>query len=299
MAGDTNQTPVTFKCKNLTLTGRLILPDTKEIVPVIVYIEGSGPNSPLDTARRSWYKTHFDDCLLKHNIGILYYNKRGIGGSEGKWYTADFFDRAEETKAAVDFLKQHPAVDSANIGVLGHSQGGWIAQLAAALYPGDVKFAVSVCGPTFSVFKQIVNDYQSEDVLKGMDSLTANKKAVSGTKRLFFYSSVFSVFSDNLKQIKRIKHYDPAPYLTRIKIPMLLVFGEYDLLVYPEWSLEALNKTFDNHIPENFTVYVAPQASHGLFIKPGKYKSVGENQIQYSEEFHEFYVNWILNQIKK
>jgi cephalosporin-C deacetylase-like acetyl esterase len=43
---------VTFRVKEYKLTGRLILPESEKKVPVLVWIEGSGPHSLLNPERR-------------------------------------------------------------------------------------------------------------------------------------------------------------------------------------------------------------------------------------------------------
>ena len=59
------------------------------------------------------------------------FDKRGTGESEGK-YSQNFPDLAGDVKAAVEFLETRPEVDPARIGLVGFSQGGWIAPMAAA-----------------------------------------------------------------------------------------------------------------------------------------------------------------------
>jgi len=287
---------VKFRCEDYYLTGKLILPESQSKVPVIVYIEGSGPNSPLDSTRSKWYESNFTSNLIKNHIGILYYNKRGIGGSDGKWYTLSLEDRAKETKAAIDFLKTDPRIDSDRIGILGHSQGGWIAQIMSSRYPRDICLAISVCGPATDVFSQVVNDYQSEYIIKGLDSLKANRKAIASTKRVFFLAKTLPI-APNLKQLKIIRNFDPQIYLSNIQSPLLMVFGEYDLLVYPEWSLERLKELYGKELPQKLTLYLVPSAGHGMAVKPEKFKGVPADQIKYSEEFHGFYINWIKRQM--
>ena len=43
----------------------------------------------------------------------------------------------------------HPAIDPVQIGIVGHSQGGWVVQLAAAQHP-DIAFFISLAGPATS-----------------------------------------------------------------------------------------------------------------------------------------------------
>jgi hypothetical protein len=56
-------------------------------------------------------------------------------------------DRARDVLAAVRFLAEHPGIDREGIGVLGHSEGGWVVPLAAAEAPEEIAFAVLMAGP--------------------------------------------------------------------------------------------------------------------------------------------------------
>ena len=63
---------------------------------------------------------------------VLRYDKRGIGQSGGRIETAGFAEYAEDLRAAVKFVADRKDVDPKRIAVLGHSEGGAIALVAAA-----------------------------------------------------------------------------------------------------------------------------------------------------------------------
>ncbi|WP_082784982.1 alpha/beta hydrolase family protein [Sphingobacterium populi] len=49
------------------------------------------------------------------------------------------------------FLKSQPKVDSARVGMIGHSEGGLISLLLAGQHAPDLKFAVSLAGPALPI----------------------------------------------------------------------------------------------------------------------------------------------------
>jgi dienelactone hydrolase len=49
--------------------------------------------------------------------------------------------------AALAHLRGRPELDPARVGLLGHSEGGYLAPLAAQRLPGTVAFAVLLAGP--------------------------------------------------------------------------------------------------------------------------------------------------------
>ena len=66
----------------IELAGRLVLPSGKDPVPVVVLVHGAERESA-----REWYA--LQRLLPAENVGAFVYDKRGTGGSEGK-YTQDF-----------------------------------------------------------------------------------------------------------------------------------------------------------------------------------------------------------------
>jgi len=79
------------------------------------------------------------------SVAVLYFDKRGIGQSEGKWFNTSFEERAADVKAAADYLKTLSNIDTNKIAVVGHSQGGCLAK-----YPKTFAGGISMAGPTFS-----------------------------------------------------------------------------------------------------------------------------------------------------
>jgi uncharacterized protein len=114
----------TFISDGIRLHGKLVLPPNGQARAIAVWIEGSNNNPSTDDA--VW---PFE--LARRGIGILVYDKRGTGGSAGET-TSDFYARARDTAAAVKAARLL-APNTKCIGVIGASQGGWVAPLAATL----------------------------------------------------------------------------------------------------------------------------------------------------------------------
>jgi uncharacterized protein len=82
-------TDTVFKGRGGTkLAGRLVLPKGNDPVPIVVLIHGA----ERDSARDSYA---LQRLLPAENVGAFVYDKRGTGGSEGK-YTQDFVTLAED-----------------------------------------------------------------------------------------------------------------------------------------------------------------------------------------------------------
>ena len=91
------------------------------------------------THRKSWLPTNqfpwhklIADSFLKHNIAVLFLDKRGIGQSEGHWRKSNLYDRADDVLAAINYVRTRSDIDSNSIGLMGISQGAWVSYIVAS-----------------------------------------------------------------------------------------------------------------------------------------------------------------------
>jgi len=111
--------PVHFKTEdNLILTGWYIPPKNGS---VIILQHGYHANSHQ--------MLPIGQMLAKHGYGVLLFDFRGHGKSEGDTVTLGLFE-VRDTNAAVNFLLKQPEVN--NIGLIGNSMGGATGILAAS-----------------------------------------------------------------------------------------------------------------------------------------------------------------------
>ena len=129
-----------FESGELSLRGKLVLPNEPGPHPLVVTVHGSEAYSAVD-----YYFMPY--LLAAHGIAAVAYDKRGTGESTGK-YTQDFFALAADAAAAAEWAKRDKEVDANRINLMGFSQGGWIAPLAAKNIPGmramSIHFGVAV-----------------------------------------------------------------------------------------------------------------------------------------------------------
>jgi pimeloyl-ACP methyl ester carboxylesterase len=78
----------------------------------------------------------YHEALLGVGIGVLVFDHRGFGDSEGDASYLDPRAQVEDYRSAADFLETQPEIDSARLGVFGSGgTGGGNAVMAAALDP--------------------------------------------------------------------------------------------------------------------------------------------------------------------
>jgi uncharacterized protein len=85
------------------------------------------------------------DHLRRRGIAVLRVDDRGVGGSTGSIKTSTSDDFAGDVRAGLDFLKGRPEIDGKKLGLIGHSEGGIIAPIAA-VRSKDVAFIVLMAG---------------------------------------------------------------------------------------------------------------------------------------------------------
>lgn len=125
----------------IRLSGVLLSPKEPGTYPGAVVLQGAG-----DSDRTNHWARHVAETFVGLGVAVLLTDKRGVGGSGGDWRLATFADLADDALAGVAKLRTVDGIDVTNIGLIGLSQGGHIAPLAAAR--GDVQFVVNFVGGT-------------------------------------------------------------------------------------------------------------------------------------------------------
>lgn len=131
---------VSFTVGEDTLYATLTLPIGTGKFPAALLISGSGPtdrdgNTPLINGKIDSHR-NFARVLAQSGVASLRYDKIGSGKTglasrASKPESIDFLMYVEHARAAYDFLKARPEVDSEKLMLLGHSEGGLIAQIVA------------------------------------------------------------------------------------------------------------------------------------------------------------------------
>ncbi len=225
---DTKHVEIAFenRTQELALGGLLFVPEGDGPFPAAVVIHGSG------TSRRDngWYLT-----LTKHlqnsGIAVLLPDKRGSEQSEGDWRISSFDDLATDTRAAIEYLRAQQDIPIAGIGVIGMSQGGWIAPLVAEQVD-DLAFLVSMVGPMVTPREQLL--YEENYNLRQVGFLPgiSNVLAYVGSANVRYLAQP--------RLYELIVDYDPLPYWHDISIDSLVLFGADDTNVPSTESAERL-----------------------------------------------------------
>jgi pimeloyl-ACP methyl ester carboxylesterase len=279
-------TEVSFPDGGVTLSATLVTPQTPGHYPAVVLAHGSGPESRWGANR------YVADRLARAGVAALIYDKRGSGLSTGDWRSATYTDLAHDLVAGVDFLASRDDIDPARIGVLGHSEGGIVAPIAATLAPDRIAFVIAEDAPAMRIKDQDV--YRVERDIASQPWSDADKQQALATYRVFVdvaagdrpfaeYETLWTKYQNAAwfqylglppkghwiwTEYPKRAHLDTSTLWTGVKRPVLLIYGEEDPLMPVDATIRRLEDVLDGS-GAPYTALIAPRAQHNLTIHPG------------------------------
>jgi dipeptidyl aminopeptidase/acylaminoacyl peptidase len=146
------------------LAGTVLLPTAPATRrrPAAVIIQGSG-----DSDRDNVWAFHIAQALARAGVVVLLPDKRGSGDSEGDWKAVGFEELAWDALAGAQLLAGYHEVNSRRVGMVGLSQGGWIAPLAARL-DTSIAFVVNISGAAVTPYRQVAHEIRQDLITAGL-----------------------------------------------------------------------------------------------------------------------------------
>lgn len=282
--------------QNVHLAGTLTVPAGKGPFPGVVLITGSGQQDRDETLMNHKPFLVLADYLTRHGIAVLRVDDRGAGKSTGNFALSTTADFATDVQASVAYLKSRKEIDPAQVGLIGHSEGGVIAPMVASLSkPKEIAFIVLMAG----------TGVNGAEILKAQSALIARamgapEESIKGSGDL--NAKIYAIVSaepDNAKAQQKIVAlvqaeidklpeaarksagdpstvaksvcnpwmryfltYDPAPALRKTTCPVLAINGAKDLQVPPAQNLPAISAALKAGGNHDFAVQELPGLNH-------------------------------------
>ena len=317
------------KKDKVKLAGTLTTPKGKGPFPAVILISGSGAQDRDSTIFH--HKSFFviADALTRKGVAVLRYDERGVGKSSGDIGSANSLDLARDVEAGIAFLKQHEKIDAGKIGLIGHSEGGYIAPMIAARNK-SVAYIVMMAGPGVPG-KQIVLN-QSRLIMEAMglkkediDQNVGFSKALLGVleekppvgelkerleKRFDSYLATLpddvqkklGDLSEQKQSISQMSsnwflffaNHDPRNDLRKVKCPVLVINGTKDLQVDPDLNLPEIEKALKQAKNEDVTIKRLENLNH-LFqkSKTGRVDEYAKLTETFNKDALKLIVDWV------
>jgi len=307
------------RAAGITLAATLTAPPGKGPFPAVVLITGSGPHDRDESIMGHKPFLVLADYLTRKGIVVLRADKRGFAKSTGNFATATMVDFATDADAGVAYLRTRPEVDPHRIGLIGHSEGGIVAPMAAARN-SDVAFIVMMAGsgvPGDEILPEqliLISEAAGKSPEEAGKDAAEERAMLALVEREKDDAALGKQLQEKLSgkvpeaqlevQIKTLTSpwfryfiaYDPAVALRKVTCPVLAINGEKDLQVPPKQNLPVIRKALAEAGNKNFEVDELPGLNH-LFqtAKTGAISEYAEIEETMSPGAMEKIAGWILN----
>ena len=288
----------------ITLAGTLTWPAGQGPCKAVVLISGSGPNTRNEELVNHRPFLVLSDALTRAGLVTLRYDKRGVGQSTGDYAAATSMDFAADAASAVEFLRTQAYAGISSIGLIGHSEGGVLAPMAAE-GNAAVAFLVLLAGPGVTGDQVLISQHHAIGLADGQPA--SELDAYEAIERRLFDLIAASSDPETLNEQMRTVltaegvigkaqdetvagmltpwmrffiTYDPAPVLRRTLIPVLALNGSLDLQVLADLNLPPIEQALRAAGNTRATVRNLPGLNH-LFQhattgSPNEYGSITE-----------------------
>ncbi len=308
--------------------GTLTIPEGEGPFPAALLISGSGAqdrDEMIFEHRPFWVLA---DHLSRRGVAVLRVDDRGVGGSTGDDNPNDdtTADLAIDALRGIEYLLGRAELDRDHLGLIGHSEGGIIAPMAA-VRSEQVAFIILLAG----------TGVRGDHLLLSQNELLMRVRGASEEEireQLDMERKLFDVIlkqelseeeideeirdlilsSDGLDEgespegqvegvldslghawIRYFIRHDPAPVLEKVRCPVLAVNGSLDLQVPWEDNLGAIESALARGANPDYTVQAFEGLNH-LFqrCETGAIEEYGQIEETFSLEVLEVLSSWIL-----
>ncbi len=218
---------VTVRSAGARLVGTFTIPPGPGPHPAVVVVHGAGPE--VRSQDQLWA-----DVFAARGVAALTYDKRGAGDSGGTYpggvaTESALLSLAGDAATWVRFLAKQPEIDRDAIGLEGASQAGWIIPVVALR--ATVAWTVILMGPTVSVEESDrYGDFSGDGEFLPSEPMRDILREVRGLAPFGF---------------------DPAPFLRRMGVPGLWIYGRVDRVVPTPLCAPGLFSSIDRWVAEH------------------------------------------------
>lgn len=223
------------------LSATLSSPDQGSDVVALI-VAGSGPtdrNGNSGYGLNSWCYKMLSDELVEKGVAVMRYDKRGVGQSRLNDPTSVgdvlFEDFVDDASACVAYLRSR---GFERVVVIGHSEGGEIAQHLALREDVAVEGIVLLCSPGYSMDSILLTQLSAQLVPQHIGLMVTATSIINAIKRGESVAEervpkeLMSLFHPSVQKfLHSSMAFDPQQLMAEITLPALIVSGGRDVQV--------------------------------------------------------------------
>lgn len=326
-----NETELFLDSGGVRLAGTLTTPKGDGPFAAAILLTGSGPQDRDETLFGHKPFLVIADQLTRAGFAVFRMDDRGTGKSGGVLARSTYDDFERDVQTAFTALRSRKEIDPARIGLIGHSEGAAIAQLAASRNSA-VAFIVLMAGPgvpgdqllyeqgklgakaagagpaiierqrraqeTFLTVIRSVTDTATlpeklrESVAKFKAELPPAEVAAAGA--MLDKQLEGEIQRSLTPPFISLVRYDPAPVLAKIACPVLAINGTLDIQVAHYQNLPAIATALAANLHPDYTVAALPKLNH-LFqsATTGSIREYGKIEETFSPKALNLITSWL------
>lgn len=289
--------------KSINIGATISVPKGNNSGNAVVLVSGGGVQDRDGKMAGHPYFKLLADYFNEKGLTVLRMDDRGIGKTTGQYDLATTADFADDALSAITYLKSRKDLKLKRIGLVGHSEGGAASAIAAAKSK-DVAFIISLAGLALDGQSSLkfqnedlvanakisdidkrrsneINNLMFKTAYQYADSANMEQKlnetynewkkkddAYFKTLNIEFDHFRFPVYSYVMNAVKPWYRYflkfDPNNFFPKIKVPILAINGDKDLMVRSEANLANWKNLPLKGGNKNVTIKQIPGMNHLL-----------------------------------
>jgi pimeloyl-ACP methyl ester carboxylesterase len=235
-------TDVTIPALGFTLAGTLTMPQAMGRLqhPAVVLVAGAASIDRDEVVAGVPIFAQLAAALAEQGFVVLRYDKRGVGQSGGRNERVTLQDYADDLTTVVKWLEKRKDIDPRNLAVVGHSDGGAVAMLAAMREKKITSLIVMAAPGTLG--SELILE-QQRHVLDVMGAPEAERQSKIELQQRIQTAVMTDKGWESIPEelrgqadspwFKSLLLYNPAKIMPKIKQPILIIQGDLDRQVFP------------------------------------------------------------------
>jgi pimeloyl-ACP methyl ester carboxylesterase len=212
-----------------------------EKAPVVILLSGSGAQDRDETVFGIPILGQVAARLSDAGYFVVRYDKRGVGQSGGRIESVSIDAYAEDALAVLQWVRKRRDIDRDRVAMVGHSEGGAVALLAAGRNKGDID-AIALLAAPGETGRAITLAQQRHALIRAKESEASKQEKIALQTKLMdavMTGRGWETIPPELRKqadtlwFKSWLSFDPADAMRKTNQPVFIVQGALDSQIPP------------------------------------------------------------------